>query len=125
MYRSVFILAIALTGIVIPAGCNKSGGVTAADAKEVALDPQKYTGQTLESDLRLDAFESDYISFKDPMGGGWLFGLKSPNPEMTDKVTKACRIAGDYGSVAVTYKVDDTVSKCAHAIGAIVDVSMK
>lgn len=95
------------------------------DAKQVAVDPRKYVGKTLRSDLRLTGFGESGCGFKDPANNTHVFFLKALNKETNDKLVRMSQVAGDYGLVSVTYKVDENPSTEGGAIGTIVDVAMK
>lgn len=137
----LFVVVIVL-GMAVGVGCDKSsdsgtkasgGGASSAgsasvesvDPKKVAVDPKKYVGKTLQSNLRLTGFGESGCGFKDPINNTHVFFLKSPNQETTDKLIRMSQVAGDYGSVLVTYEVDANPSTDGGAVGAIVDVAMK
>jgi hypothetical protein len=136
------IVVCIVVGLLIASGCDKPSGtgnkdssgssssvgsaaVASVDPKEVAVDPKKYVGKTLQSRLRLNGFGEPGCGFKDPINGTHVFFLKSPSTEMTDRLVRMSQVAGDYGSVFVTYKVDPDPSADGGSIGTIVDVAMK
>jgi hypothetical protein len=119
---------LAFNVFVVPAifvGLLSCGGNSSVDSKDIAANPQNYAGQTLESDLRLMGFGQGGCGFKDPTNDTYVFSLRSPDQDTTDKLIKDSQIAGNFGSVIVTYKVDDTVQKNAEIIGSVVDIRMK
>jgi hypothetical protein len=104
---------------------SPNAGNTSVDAKDVAANTQQYAGQTLESNLRLMGFGQGACGFKDPANDTYVFSLVSPNKDVTEKLIKDSQLAGDFGWVIVTYKVNDPVVKDAESVGTIIDVRMK
>jgi hypothetical protein len=104
------------------------GGASSSseDARNVAMDPQKFAGQTIESELRMGGFMlggHGGIGFEIPLGG-YAFALESPDGSITQKVIKASNIAGKFGTIIVTYRVAAKIGP-GEPIGTIVDARVK
>jgi hypothetical protein len=115
---------VALSSIVLIT-CLLSGCGSSADPKQVAANPSNYAGKTVESNLRLMGFGEGGAGFKDPNSDTYVFSLRTPGGDIYQKLIKLSQLAGDSGSVIVTYKVDDNVKVDSASIGQILDVSSK
>jgi len=136
-------LSVLLVGFLALVGCDKPGdsakspngsgdakgaaGPTTADPKEVAFEPQKFAGKTLEGRFEVRGGSSvESATMALPHGGQGMFELRFPSKEIREKTWEAQGVGGLSG-VVVTYKVDENVAKDANKIpkgniGVVVDV---
>ena len=125
------LVSIVFSCMTFTVGCDRRPAIPDTRTQRVAAnlvanDVNQYQGRTLISDLRLHEVAANGIAqFQMASGDAKAFSLRSPSPEMTDKLTNADRLAGKMASVIVTYKIDDSATKDSDAIGTIIDVSAR